>query len=245
MMAKLGLLAPTLLFFAGVTTALGAGNQIPEGPGSNLVYGKCQTCHSLQYVVEAKGLLPAQWKSVLASMQDYGLEVSDQEKSKILDYLANYLGPNPPPKSNVENKSNQAKPAAVAAIDGAKLFQTNCSACHQSNGQGVAGQFPPLAGNTDLFLSRTFPANVVLFGLQGEIKTEGKTVASVMPPVAYLSDAEIAAVLHYVRTAWGNDKLRPPGFKPIDAAAVAEVRKHPLSPDQVRELRAKLKAGVK
>ncbi|HEU5018236.1 MAG TPA: cytochrome c [Pseudolabrys sp.] len=134
---------------------------------------------------------------------------------------------------------------SAATADGSKLFETNCSACHQSSGQGIAGQFPPLAGNSDLFLSRTFPANVVLFGLQGEIKTEGKMVASVMPPVAYLSDAEIAAVLHYVRTAWGNDKLRPPGFKPLDAAAVAEVRKHPLSPDQVRELRARLKAGTK
>jgi mono/diheme cytochrome c family protein len=142
--------------------------------------------------------------------------------------------------------NDPAKPApAATAIDGGKLFQVNCSACHQANGRGVPGQFPPLAGNADLFLSRAFPANVVLFGLQGEIKTEGKTVASVMPPVAYLSDAEIAAVLHYVRTAWGNDKLRPPGFKPLDAAAVAGVRKHPLAPDQVRELRAKLRAGAK
>lgn len=243
MMAKLGLLASTLLFFAGATTAFGAGNKIPEGPGSNLVYGKCQTCHSLQYVVEAKGLLPAQWKSVLASMQDYGLEISDQEKSKILDYLANYLGPNPPPKSNTETKSNQSKPTTSAALDGSKLFQTNCSACHQPNGQGVPGQFPPLAGNPDLFLSRTFPANVVLFGLQGAISTEGKAVASVMPPVAYLSDAQIAAVLNYVRGAWGNNKLQPPGFKPLDAAAVAEVRKHPMSADQVLALRDKLKAG--
>lgn len=145
--------------------------------------------------------------------------------------------------SKGDNTTDPSK--AATQVDGSKLFQVNCSACHQSNGQGVPGQFPPLAGNPDLFLSRTFPANVVLFGLQGEIQTEGKTVASVMPPVAYLSDTEIAAVLHYARTAWGNDKLAPAGFKPLDAASVAEVRKQPLSPDQVRELRAKLKARAK
>ncbi len=91
--AKVGVLAATLLLSTGAAAASDAGIQIPEGPGSNLVYAKCQTCHDLQYMVDAKGLLPAQWKAVLASMQDYGMEVSDQEKGNILKYLTAYSGP--------------------------------------------------------------------------------------------------------------------------------------------------------
>ncbi len=89
----------------------------------------------------------------------------------------------------------------------------------------MAGNFPPLAGNPDLFLSREFPAMVALFGMEGKITAEGKTIESVMPPFAHLSDAQIAAAVAYVRGAWGNDKLKPAGLKPVDAAAVAALRK--------------------
>ena len=216
------------------------GPDIPPGPNRDLVYGKCRTCHDLQYLVESAGVPRSTWNDLLDSMKQYGLELPKDDRAKILDYLATYLGPNPPPKTAV------AAPApSKTAIDGAKIFAEQCSACHQPNGQGVAGNFPPLAGNHDLFLSRTFPAMVALFGLAGEIEVEGKTLSSVMPPFGHLSDAEIAAVVNHVRSTWGNDKLQPAGFKPLDAAAVAEVRKLKLSSDQVYARRAKLKAAAK
>ena len=86
---------------------------------------------------------------------------------------------------------------------------------------------------------------VALFGMAGKITAEGKTINSAMPPFGHLSDAEIAAAIEYVRGAWGNDKLRPAGLKPLDAAAVAEVRKMKLMSAQVHAERAKLKAAKK
>lgn len=215
------------------------GPEIPPGPNRDLVYGKCRTCHDLQYLVESAGVPRSTWNDLLDSMKQYGLEIPKDERAKILDYLATYLGPNPPPKMAA------AAPAETAKVDGATLFKEQCSACHQPNGQGVPGNFPPLAGNSDLFLSRTFPAMVALFGMEGTISTEGRTITSAMPPFAHLSDAEIAAAVNYVRGAWGNDKLRPAGLQPIDAKAVAAVRKKNLAPKQVHTERAKLKAAKK
>lgn len=135
--------------------------------------------------------------------------------------------------------------AGAKSVDGAAIFRDQCSACHQPNGEGVAGQFPPLAGNRDLFLSRTYPVMVVLAGLSGGIEVNGKTIKSVMPPLSYLSDAEVAAVVNYVRSAWGNDKLQPAGMVPLDAAAVAQVRQQKIPADQVYARRQQLKAAQK
>lgn len=100
-------------------------------------------------------------------------------------------------------------PAAVAsaAPDGAQLYQ-RCATCHQVNGAGVAGAFPPLAGSEFVLAANpTAAIRVVLRGMQGPVTVKGATYNSVM--VAYgtgaeMSDAEVAAVLTYVRSAWGN-----------------------------------------
>jgi mono/diheme cytochrome c family protein len=232
--AKLCLLTTSaLLFFAGATAAFGAGIQIPEGPGANLVYAKCQTCHDLQYVVDAKGLLPAQWKSVLASMQDYGLEISEQDKSKVLEYLTTYLGPKPPPAAKPE--------AQTAEADGKTIFQQNCAACHGADGQGQPGYFPPLAGNPDLFKDRTFPVLVVLNGISGPITVDGQSYNGSMPAFDHLSNSEIAAVVNFARGAWGN-KSKEPQAKPVTSEMVAEQRKRSLSPSEVHALREKMES---
>lgn len=232
MAAKLSLLGSTLLFVAGATAASGAGIQIPEGPGANLVYAKCQTCHDLQYVVDAKGLLPAQWTSVLASMQDYGLEVSDQEKSEILQYLTTYLGPNPPP----------AKPAAQAAkVGGKTVYQQSCATCHGAEGKGQPGYFPPLAGNSDLFKDQVFPVLVVLNGISSPITVEGQSYNGSMPAFNHLSDAEIAAVVNFVRDSWGN-RSKASQTRPVTAEVVAQQRKQSLSPSEVHARREKMES---
>jgi mono/diheme cytochrome c family protein len=110
--------------------------------------------------------------------------------------------------------------------DGAALFQQQCAVCHQPQGQGLPGQFPPLAHNADIFLSQDFPLRVVLLGLSGKILVNGQTIDSVMPPLGNaLTDAQIAAVVNYVRGAWGNDALRPQPIRPVTPAMVARLRK--------------------
>ena len=212
---------------------------LPPGPNRALVYGKCRTCHDLQYLKESAGVPRSTWNDLLDSMKQYGLVIAPDERAKILEYLGTYLGPNPP-KVLVASAH-----ATTAEIDGSAVFAEQCSSCHQPNGQGLAGNFPPLAGNPDLFLSREFPAMVALFGMEGKITVTGQTIASAMPSFAHLSDAQIAAAVNYVRGAWGNDKLRPAGLTPIDAKTVSELRKKNLTSDHVFAYRKSLKAGGK
>jgi mono/diheme cytochrome c family protein len=233
MPARFGQLAAIVLLSAGATAASGAGIKLPEGPGANLVYAKCQTCHDLQYVVDGKGLLSTQWKAVLASMQDYGLEVGDQEKSEILKYLTTYLGPNPPPAAKAETQPTK--------VDGSTVFQQSCATCHGANGEGQPGYFPPLAGNPDLSKNQLFPVLVVLNGMSGPITVEGRSYNGSMPGFGHLSDAEIAAVVNYVRNAWGK-KSDEPQMKPVTPDLVAEQRKHSLSPSEVHARREKMES---
>jgi mono/diheme cytochrome c family protein len=127
--------------------------------------------------------------------------------------------------------------------DGRAIFNAQCTACHQPDGKGVPGQFPPLAGNTDIFLARDLPARVVLFGLSGKIKVKGQAIDGVMPPLGdILKDAEIAAVVNYVRGAFGNKAAKT--MAPLDAATVAGLRTM-KDADQVYAYRKKLKAAAK
>jgi len=225
---------PTALFAACILVGVSAAAtraadrfDLPQGPGRDLIYGHCQTCHDLQSVVDSAGIRRGAWDAVLANMDDFGLRISDDQRAKILDYLATYLGPNPPPP--------EAAPATAkaGAADGIQVFADTCIACHEADGKGKPGEFPPLAGNRDLFLTPAFPAKVALFGLAGPIDVGGKPFDNEMPPFDFLSDEEIAAVVNYVRSEWGNDALSPAGFQKLTPADVANLRKNPKTPAEV------------
>jgi mono/diheme cytochrome c family protein len=217
-------------------TAVSAAQQfnLPEGPGRELVYGNCQTCHDLQSVVDSAGIRRGAWNALLDNMASYGLRITADQRAKILDYLGTYLGPNPPPAAPA------AATAKAGAVDGAGVFADTCAGCHQPNGEGKAGSFPPLANNPDLFLATDFPAAVVLHGLQGPIDVAGQSLDQTMPAFDFLSDDEIAAVIKYVRASWGNDKLKPAGFADLTADEVAALRKKAMTPDEVHAYRASL-----
>lgn len=88
---------------------------------------------------------------------------------------------------------------------GARVFSNNCASCHQANGQGVPGTFPPLKGDPVVTASDpTQHIRTVLFGLQGKT-INGTSYATAMPAQANtLSNKEIAAVINHERTSWGN-----------------------------------------
>ncbi len=226
-----------LLLLAGGQSMAGV-QDLPAGPGRDLVYGQCRTCHDLQYLKESAGIPGNAWNDIIDSMKQYGLRIPPEQRARILDYLGTYLGPNPPP-------AGAAPAAAAAKVDGATVFADQCAACHQPKGEGVAGQFPPLAHNADLYLARDFPLRVVLFGLKGKIAVNGQTFDGEMPPLDVLSDAQIAAAVAYVRGAWGNAALRPKTMPPVDATAVAALRGKKLSPEHVHADRARFKAAAK
>lgn len=102
-----------------------------------------------------------------------------------------------------------AAPADAFALQmtaGRAVYTKVCATCHQANGQGVPGVFPPLAGSS--IITATDPGKIIratLHGLQGPIEVNGQTYNSVMPPQgATLKDDELAAALTYARNSWGN-----------------------------------------
>ncbi|MEN1971685.1 cytochrome D1 domain-containing protein [Luteimonas sp. MJ204] len=92
-----------------------------------------------------------------------------------------------------------------ATTDGEQAYLQNCAACHQPDGRGLAGAFPPLAGS-DWLQGKTAAevASTVLKGLEGEIVVNGATYNSLMPAQSHISDADIAAITTYVLNRWDN-----------------------------------------
>ena len=91
------------------------------------------------------------------------------------------------------------------AAKGQALFTATCAACHQATGEGLAGAFPPLKGNAAVNdADPTLHIHVVLHGLQGT-NVGGIVYPSPMPPFGTtLSDADIANIINYERSSWGN-----------------------------------------
>ncbi len=100
-----------------------------------------------------------------------------------------------------------ASPAPAAAPDGRQLYQ-RCAVCHQPTGAGVPGTFPPLAGSDWADAANAaLPIRVVLKGLQGPVTVKGQKFNGTMPAFGTgqpMTDADVAAVLTYVRSSWGN-----------------------------------------
>ncbi len=101
--------------------------------------------------------------------------------------------------------SGQPGSIASAAPDGKAVYSKNCSSCHQATGQGLTGTFPPLAKNAVVTGDPSKVIHILLNGLNGPIKVNGASYNNAMPPwKGTLSNAEIAAVITYIRSSWGN-----------------------------------------
>jgi cytochrome c oxidase subunit 2 len=138
--------------------------------------------------------------------------------------------------------SAAAAARTAAPVDGQHVFDANCAACHQQSGQGHPGAFPPLAGHApELYLAdRSYPIDVLLYGLQGPITVAGKGYDNAMPGWSQLSDAQLAAVANYTMQAWGNDGALGSDYRPYTAAEVADARAASMSAADVRALRGTL-----
>jgi nitrite reductase (NO-forming)/hydroxylamine reductase len=138
----------------------------------------------------------------------------------------------PDPKSGAPavHQAEVAAASTAAPVEsaGAKVFAAACQACHQADGKGLPGAFPPLAGSDFLKADTKRAIGIVLHGRTGAITVNGKEFNSVMPPMTQLSDVEVADALTYVMNSWGND------FGRVTAADVAAVRAGP-APAQTAE----------
>ncbi|MGB0918695.1 MAG: c-type cytochrome, partial [Flavobacteriales bacterium] len=108
--------------------------------------------------------------------------------------------------------SDGEAPAAAVAVSveervklGKQIYSQTCFACHQAEGQGIAGVFPPLAASDYLNDDVDRAIGIVLHGLTGEITVNGDKYNSVMT-AQNLTDEEIANVLTFIYNSWDNNK---------------------------------------
>ncbi|WP_375167361.1 c-type cytochrome [Herbaspirillum huttiense] len=131
--------------------------------------------------------------------------LSDEDLLAIGTYLASLPSP-------ARQRPPQAAAAPVAAAIPADLYLSRgglgyvqfCAACHRSDGNGVQGLFPPLAGNPTLQSNE--PASLIHIMLTGwrAARTHAQPKAMSMPAFSVLSDGEIAEILNFARTSWGG-----------------------------------------
>jgi nitrite reductase (NO-forming)/hydroxylamine reductase len=130
-------------------------------------------------------------------------------------------------------KSGSTSAAALAA-EGKAVYERVCAACHQVTGVGVPGVFPPLADSDYLREDPVRAAEHVVNGLTGEIRVNGVVYNTAMPPMAYLSDVEVASAITYALQTWNGDG----SIQPAQVAAVrgetvaAEGSKHPVPTEE-------------
>ncbi len=138
-------------------------------------------------------------------------------------YLAMYSGDFRGDVFN-ENRGEGAAAPPTKPVDpvvlGQRLFNGKCVACHQPDGKGRPGQFPPLAQSEWLLGKPEIPVRILLFGLQGDVTVASQHFNGNMPAFGeQLKDEQIAAVLTHVRQEWGNHA------DPVPAELVTQLRK--------------------
>jgi mono/diheme cytochrome c family protein len=110
------------------------------------------------------------------------------------------------PQSMVQQETEPEAGTAVLNEAGKEVYERYCIVCHMANGQGVPSAFPPLTQTDYVNQDTDRLIGIVLNGLTGEIEVNGVVYNGVMTPHKdLLNDQEVADVLTYVRSSFGND----------------------------------------
>jgi len=179
------------------------------------------------YVLVDHSIFRAFNKGALAILKVDGADNKAIYSGKEVDSV--YLGDRSNPNLAAVTRATSAASAGKLTLEdqikaGQQLFTGTCSVCHQANGEGMPGVFPPLAKSSFIAEDPKRPIQILLHGLNGKVTVNGKEYNSVMPPMSQLNDDEVANIVTYVLNSWGN-----PGGR-IEAAEVAKVRAAPAAP---------------
>ncbi|VWM13726.1 alcohol dehydrogenase [Burkholderia lata] len=149
--------------------------------------------------------------------------LNDQDVRAVAVYLKSLPGRSggevdtAPPQATVAEETRRLAPL------GRKIYDAQCAICHAADGRGKPPHFPPLAGNQSIQMTSSVnPIRMVLNGGYAP-GTRRNPMPYGMPPFAQLlSDEEVAAVVTFVRTTWGNHG------KPVSAKDVNALRSAPI-----------------
>ena len=132
--------------------------------------------------------------------------LSGADLAAMAAYLKDLPQSNPAAQTLAPTSATQSPPRdSVPMRRGAKLYEQHCADCHGAQGQGAPGLYLPLAGNRAVTLNN--PVNVVQTVLHGGFApaTAGHQRPFGMPPfLLTLNDADVASVVGFVRSSWGN-----------------------------------------
>lgn len=120
--------------------------------------------------------------------------------------------------TRVSEIKKKETPLQASIERGGMVYTDFCMQCHITNGKGLPGSFPPLAGSNWLNEKRTESIRGVKYGQKGEIEVNGAKYNGVMMPMG-LSDEEVADVMNYVMNTWGNTQ-----DKMVTEAEVANIK---------------------
>lgn len=101
----------------------------------------------------------------------------------------------------------QGKPTTVPAVvlaNGKKVYTKYCLACHMADGGGVQNMNPPLVKTSYVLGDKNRLIKIILNGMSEGAEIDGETYTNIMPPHNFLTDQEVADVLTYVRSSFGN-----------------------------------------
>lgn len=98
---------------------------------------------------------------------------------------------------------NTDKELAESMKRGEEVYKANCMACHQENGTGLEGAFPPLAKSDYLMADTPRAIKLIKEGMEGELYVNGQPYYGFMP-AQDLSEQQLADVMNYIRNSWGN-----------------------------------------
>jgi mono/diheme cytochrome c family protein len=141
--------------------------------------------------------------------------MSDDDLKAIATYLKDQPGQEPN-----QAQSTSSTPDAATMKVGAQIYADECSGCHTSTGKGIASLFPALNGAA--VVQQTDPTTLLHVVLRGALSvgTDRAPTAPAMPAFAWvLKDDQIAAVVTYIRNAWGN---AAPAVSPSDVAKMRD-----------------------
>jgi mono/diheme cytochrome c family protein len=171
----------------------------------------------LQTGISMRGVVYGPMAEVVHNSLQY---LNDEDSKAMAVYLKGIAGPQPPAPSSALPSSESSLLVSL----GKTVYDARCASCHGAQGEGKPPHWPPLANNQSIEMeSAVNPIRMVLNGGYPP-GTAGNPKPYGMPPFAgLLSDNEVAAVVSYIRTAWGNRGA------PVSAREANELRAAPLN----------------
>jgi mono/diheme cytochrome c family protein len=189
-----------------------------SGPGTLGAWSENELAQFLETGANAQGIAFGSMSDVIIHSTQYMTPADALATAKYLKTLRN-PGEQPATRFTYDTAEHLALKNGDASKPGAMIYLNNCAACHRPDGVGYDEVFPRLAGNPVVLTGN--PRSLVSIVLDGSQtpRTARAPGQFTMPRFAWrLSDKDVADVVNFVRTSWGNSA------SPVSSAEVAKIR---------------------